>query len=57
MCIVLILSPNNLSDMSCMDVNPNEFLCVYPSSLSQELMVSIILSTSQVRPSSALVED
>jgi hypothetical protein len=56
-CIVLILSPNNLSDMSCMDANPDDFSCVYPSSLSQDLMVSMILSASWVRPSLALVED
>jgi hypothetical protein len=56
-CIVLLLSPNNLSDMSCMDANPDESLCVYPSSLSQDLMVSVILSASRVRPSLALAED
>ena len=55
--IILMLSPDNLSDMSCMDANPDDFSYVYPSSLSQELMVSMILSASWVRPSSTLVED
>jgi hypothetical protein len=56
-CIVLIISPNSLSDMSYMDANRSDFRVFNPSSLSQDLMVSVILSTSQVRPSSTLVED
>jgi hypothetical protein len=32
-CIVLLLSPNNLSDMSRMNASPDGSLCVYPSSL------------------------
>jgi hypothetical protein len=56
-CIVLMLSPNNLSDMSCMDVNPNDYSGVYPSSLSQDLMVYVVLSASWVRPSPTLAKD
>jgi hypothetical protein len=56
-CIVLLLIPNNLSYMSCMNVITDGSLCVYPSSLSKYLMVSMILSASWVRPSLALAED
>jgi hypothetical protein len=36
---------------------PDGSLCIYPSSLSQDQMVSVILIVSRVRPSSALAED
>jgi hypothetical protein len=56
-CIVLLLIPNNLSNMSRMNASPDGSSCVYPSSLSQDLMVSVILCTYQVRPSLTWVED
>jgi len=59
MCVYffLKLSPNNVSDMSCMDANSDDFSFVYSSSLSQDLMVFVLLSVSCMRLSSALVED
>jgi hypothetical protein len=57
LCIVLLLSHDNLSNMSRMNVSPNGSSCVYPLSMSQDLMVSMILSASRVRPSSALAKD
>jgi hypothetical protein len=56
-CIVLLLSPNNLSNMGRMNVSPNGYSYVYPSSMSEDIIVFVILSTSQVRPYSTLVED
>jgi hypothetical protein len=52
-----MISPNNLLYMRCMDANPDNFSCFYPSSMPQDLMVSVILSTYWVRPASTLAKD
>jgi hypothetical protein len=44
-------------DMSHMNDSLDGSSYVYPSSMSQDLMVSMILYASRVRPSSALAED
>jgi len=56
-CISLLLSHNNLLAMSCMNTIPNGYLCIYPSSLSQDLIIYVIISTYQVITSPTLDED